>query len=250
MEQAETPIPAHGVVQPMQCLSEGYALISPQYMPLAAICFVGTLIGSLVPAGILMGPMFCGIHLCLQQRREGGQATFDLLFKGFDYAGDSIIAMLIFAGIYIVMYIPMVFGFLILAPLMLIATVGQGGKSSGIALAGMGGAVVLSVLAISLLVAILGTVVWSTMGLIVEWKVKPWQAVKTAFRGLMENFLGTVGLGLLCGLVHLAGALCCGIGIFFTTPIVFAAYFCAYKQVFGQRPPELVGTAKAECETL
>src|SRR5229473_8632215 len=83
-----------GVVAPVECLKEGWALIKDQYWLFLGICAVGMLIGSAF-AIVLMGPMMCGIYLCLFQRMRREPVGFEGLFKGFDYFAQSVIATLI-----------------------------------------------------------------------------------------------------------------------------------------------------------
>src|SRR3712207_6027915 len=84
-----------GAVRPMECMREGWALIKDQYWLFLGMSVVALFIGSAVPLGILMGPMMCGLDLAFFRRQRGEPVTFDLLFKGFDYFKESIIATLI-----------------------------------------------------------------------------------------------------------------------------------------------------------
>src|SRR5467141_1111932 len=93
-------------VQPMECLRAGWDLIKNQYWLFVGITVVGIIIGSVVPLGILMGPMMCGIYLALFQTRRGQPIEFGVLFKGFDYFGDSLIATLLHIIPVIVIIVP------------------------------------------------------------------------------------------------------------------------------------------------
>src|SRR4051812_15369261 len=83
------------VVQPMECLKAGWALVKEQYWLFVGIMAVGILIAGVVPMGILMGPMMCGIYLVLLQHMRGRPIEFGMLFKGFDYFVESLIATLL-----------------------------------------------------------------------------------------------------------------------------------------------------------
>src|SRR5205085_5294781 len=72
-----------GVVAPVECIKEGWALIKDQYWLFLGISLVGILIGGVVPI-VLLGPMLVGIFLCLFQRLRNQRVEFGLLFKGFD----------------------------------------------------------------------------------------------------------------------------------------------------------------------
>src|SRR5205814_1287210 len=72
-----------GVVAPVECIKEGWALIKDQYWLFLGISLVGVLIGGAVPI-VLLGPMMIGIFLCLLQRQRGEPVEFGTLFKGFE----------------------------------------------------------------------------------------------------------------------------------------------------------------------
>ena len=48
--------------RPIERLTEAKAMLGNQYWLFVGICLVGVLIGSIVPMGIMMGPMICGIY--------------------------------------------------------------------------------------------------------------------------------------------------------------------------------------------
>ena len=58
-----------GVIKPVECIKEGWALIKDQYWLFFGISIVGILIGGAVPI-VLIGPMMAGIFLCLFQRQR------------------------------------------------------------------------------------------------------------------------------------------------------------------------------------
>ena len=93
-------------VEPMECIKAGWNLIRSQYWLFVGMTAVGVIIGSVVPLGILMGPMMCGLYLALFQTRRGQPIEFGILFKGFDYFGDSVIATLIHMIPIVVVFVP------------------------------------------------------------------------------------------------------------------------------------------------
>src|ERR1044072_6117921 len=102
-------------VQPIECIKGGWELIRSPYWSFVGVSLVGLIIGSVVPMGILLGPMMCGIYLALFKTRRNEPIEFGTLFKGFDYFGDSVIAtllhmvpiMVIIIPAYIIFYISM-----------------------------------------------------------------------------------------------------------------------------------------------
>src|SRR6266850_1627143 len=73
-----------GVVAPVECIKEGWALIKDQYWLFFGISLVGILIGGAVPI-VLLGPMMIGIFLCLLQKQRREPVEFGTLFKGFEH---------------------------------------------------------------------------------------------------------------------------------------------------------------------
>src|SRR6516162_3705074 len=102
-----------GAIRPFQCLSDGWQLIKDRYWLFLGITVVGVLIGSLAPLGILMGPCMCGIHYCMIRQQEGKSVEFGMLFKGFDYFVQSLIATLIMLIPMMILIIPFYIVFLI-----------------------------------------------------------------------------------------------------------------------------------------
>src|SRR5262245_50501895 len=86
-----------GVIQPMECIKEGWALIKDQYWLFLGLAIVTLLIGGAVPI-VLMGAMMIGLFLCLFEKMGGRPFEFGLLFKGFDH----FVAGLVVIGIKIV----------------------------------------------------------------------------------------------------------------------------------------------------
>src|SRR5258706_5985952 len=83
-----------GVIKPVECVKEGWALIKDQYWLFLGIVVVGIFVGGAVPL-VLIGPMMVGIYMCYFRRMRGEPVDFGLLFKGFDYFAQSLIAALI-----------------------------------------------------------------------------------------------------------------------------------------------------------
>src|SRR5205807_9942166 len=89
-----------GVIQPVECIKEGWALIKDQYWLFFGISIVGILIGGAVPI-VLLGPMMVGIFICLLQRLRKERVEFGTLFKGFDqFVPGLIVAVLIRPSIF------------------------------------------------------------------------------------------------------------------------------------------------------
>src|ERR1700682_1511708 len=95
-----------GVIKPVECVKEAWALIKDQYWLFFGITFVGVFVGGAVPL-VLIGPMMVGIYLCLFRKMRGEPVDFGTLFKGFDYFAQSLIAALLQMIPVVVIVVPM-----------------------------------------------------------------------------------------------------------------------------------------------
>src|SRR6266550_2398135 len=130
-------------VEPVECIKAGLNLIRSQYWLFVGMTAVGIIIGSVVPLGILMGPMMCGIYLALFQTRRGQPLEFGVLFKGFDYFADSLVATLIHLVPVVLIIIPAYLVFIAFYVGSLIALSQGGGPPNIAALLGVLGALMI-----------------------------------------------------------------------------------------------------------
>ena len=190
---------------------------------------VAILLGSFVPFGIVLGPMMCGIYMALFRRRRGEMVEFGILFKGFDYFGESIVATLIH-------YVPMV---MIIVPFYIVMYGGlfhnrqQGGEPDPSNLVAYFAVLMVLGLIMMVMIILLSVIFTFSYPLIVDRKMSGLDAVKLSARGALANFWSLLGLLLLNGLIAFAGVLLCYVGMFLALPITFAAISVAYEQVFG-----------------
>jgi len=220
-------------VEPIECIKAGLNLIKSQYWLFVGITVVGILIGSVVPLGILMGPMMCGIYLALFQTRRGQPIEFGVLFKGFDYFGDSLIATLLHLVPIIVILVPSYIIFIVFYLGFLVAMSQGGGSPNPAAILGFLGLVLVFWLVVFVLLIVLSVIFTFAYPLIVDRRLSGLDAVKLSIRAALANFWRLLGLLLITGLLNFAGALFCYVGAFFVLPIGFAAIAVAYEQVFG-----------------
>ena len=235
-----TPTFESGAVQPMVCLRGGYDLVRNQYWLFVGMCFVAILVGSAVPFGILMGPMMCGLYLAIFQKHRGKEVEFSLLFKGFDYLGESIIATLIHVIPVVVIIVPFYIAFY--GALFLILP-RNGGEPDAGALLGFFGIFIVFLIIVMVLVMLISVLFTFSYPLIVDRHLKGFDAVKMSAKAAMANFWPLLGLLLLNGLLGFLGMLLCYVGMFLVFPITFAALSIAYEQVFGIKGegPAVVG---------
>lgn len=216
-------------VQPMVCLRAGYDVIRDQYWLFVGMSLVAILIGSAVPFGILMGPMMCGLYLAIFQKHRGQRVEFGLLFKGFDYLGESIIATLIHVVPIVVIIVPFYIAFYVALLFML----PRSGEPDPAAMIGFFGAFFVFLIVVLLLVMLISVLFTFSYPLIVDRRLGGLDAVKMSAKAALANFWPLLGLLLLTGLLGFCGALLCYVGVFFVFPVTFAAMSVAYEQVFG-----------------
>lgn len=218
-----------GAVRPMECLRGGWDLIKGQYWLFLGMSVVAILVGSAVPMGILMGPMMCGLDLAFFRRQRGEPVTFDLLFKGFDYFKESVIATLI-------QVVPMI---LILIPTYIISfalffTTFKPGRRGAppdlFPFFAFMSAIFLVIMAISIAIGIFFAF---TYPLIVDRRLSGVDAVKTSIKAATGNLGGVLGLMLMMMLLSAVGVLFCYVGALLILPVHFAAWTVAYRQVFS-----------------
>jgi hypothetical protein len=223
-----------GVVRPLECLQTGWGLIKDRYWLFMGITAVGLLIGSLGPLGILLGPMMCGIYLCLLARMRGEMATFELLFKGFDYFAQSVIATLIHVIPMFLMLLPVYAIFFIQFMSKMERPRGRGRPApvDPSELYTMFATMGVLILVVMLVGMIIGAFLIFTYPLIVDRRLAALDAIKTSIKAALANLGGVMGLIVLNFILSIIGMLFCYVGAFLVLPISFAALAVAYRQVF------------------
>ena len=219
-----------GAVRPMVCLREGWQLIKEDYWLFLGLSFVGALLGQLGPFGILLGPMMCGIHLCLLRREAGLRVSFDMLFKGFDYFLQSFIATLFMIVPGLVLGV--VFG--IVYVIFLFDVINQAQQGGGPPDLAMFFIVVYGIFmpVVILFSLVLHFLLFFVYPLIVDRELRGVEAVKLSVRAAFGNTFGLVGFLLLSMVLSILGACACYVGAIFFLPLSFAMASVAYRQVF------------------
>lgn len=227
-------------INPIQCLSDGYAMLKGSYGAFLGVLIIAGLImivGSCIPLAPLLPPMICGIYLCLFAMMNRQPFDSGTLFKGFDFFGQSFLASLVTT-------IP-------IFVLLFVMQIGLGGVGAIVdtmktkkdpqtedvipILVGFFGFLFGMYLVIITVALVLGTLTAFVYPLIVDRKLGAVDALKLSFRAVMGNFFGVVGLMILGQLIMLAGLMFFYVGALFVAPIIFAAWAIAYRRVFLQQ---------------
>lgn len=226
----DSPIPfKRNVVDPIECLKGGWNLVKDQYWLFVGMCAIGVVIASVVPLGILMGPMMCGMYISFLQKRRGQQIEFGTLFKGFDYFGPSVIATLLHIVPIMIIFIP---SYILFYAGFVLTMMHQGNEPDPSGLFAFMGIFVVFWLAMILVIIMISIGFTFVYPLIVDRGLSGVDAVKLSFRAAMANFWRLLGLALL-GFVMSFSVVLCYVGIFLVFPITYSALAVAYEQVFG-----------------
>ncbi|MBA3765939.1 MAG: hypothetical protein H0W99_02920 [Acidobacteria bacterium] len=223
-----------GAVNPLECLRGGWNLIKGQYWLFLGITAVGILIGSFGPMAILLGPMMCGIYLCLFARIRGERVSFELLFKGFDYFKQSLIATLIQVVPVMVLLLPVYIIFFVLFMNKMNSPRGRrrGAPVDPSELYPLFIVMFVVILGVVVIASLIGALFIFSYPLIVDRRLAALDAVRTSIKAVMANPGGVLGLLAINMLLGFAGMLLCYVGAFFVMPVGLASWAVAYRQVF------------------
>jgi len=221
-------------LRPVELLADGWKLVRQQYWLMLGVTVTGLLIGSLAPLGLFMGPMVCGIYLCLFARMRGERATFGSLFRGFEYFVPSFIATLIQIVPIMAMAIPVNLILLLLSMKRILAAMDRPFRDVAAMLGTWEIFVIVGVatVAIFLLSVFFGTFFMFSYPLIADRAMPGWAAVKLSARASRANFGGAALLMATTTVASIVASLFCYIGGFMITPVTLAAWAIAYRRIF------------------
>ena len=221
-------------VRPIELLSRSYQLIGNQYGLFLGISFVGVLIGSMVPFGIIMGPMLIGIYLCFLHRQAGRQVEFGTLFKGFDQFTEGLVACLVMIGFSILASMVTVGLFLVLALAVFALAAGtmEGGAAAGVGI-GLGILIYIVCFAVLIVISVLINVPFIfTFQLIADRKLSGMEAIKQSWAGVKLNLGGIVWYALVNYFLIMLAAMACYIPAILLMPVSFGGMFLLYSDIY------------------
>jgi uncharacterized membrane protein len=220
-----------GVIRPVEVYKEAWALMKDQYWMVLAVTFVGIIIGSAVPI-VLIGPMVCGIYMCLFEKVEGRPVTFDRLFKGFDFFLPSLIVSVVVLGPVLVLI------FVMYLPMIAIAMAGPR-MSEAELIPFLVGTIVFELIVVFLMVC-LHTLLMFAFPLIADRKLSGLQSMVVSAKAVWQNLGGVAGLFGVGFVLCIVGYLMLCIGIYLVLPIIFMANAVAYRKIFPRLDPGLL----------
>ena len=224
MKSPIAPVPRRANLQPLGCYFQGKDLLGEQYWLFWGICFVGLMIGGVVPI-ILLGPAYCGIGGCFLARAHRKPVTFNTLFEGFDYftAGlSAILGLVIVAFVGAIPYVIGLFGGLIMM------------STGEPVLAAVGGlALTVAVIYVLVLNAVVSCGMLFACLLVVEYRMEGWPAFQTAMSGILKNVWGVTAASVVGQLLVMLGTMMCIIPGILMLPMLLAGHFICYQKIFG-----------------
>jgi hypothetical protein len=217
-----------GVIHPVEVYKEAWELMKDQYWPVFGITLVGLLIGGAVPI-VLIGPMICGIYLCLFEKVDGRQLKFERLFKGFDYFLPSlIVAVVIMVPVFVLL-------FAVYIPMIGIALAGQKMSEAEIIPFLMG--TIVFELVIALVMVCFHTLLMFAFPLIVDRKLSGGQAMLVSAKAVWHNLAGVAGLFGIGFLLTFVGYLVLCVGAYFVMPVILMSHAVAFRKIFPPLGP-------------
>ncbi len=230
------------VISPVECLKEGWQLIKDRYWLFLGITLVAMLVGGAVPV-VLIGPMMVGLYMCLFAKMRGEPVEFGMLFKGFDYFTQGLVAAAIQTlPVILIMAVGQV---IFVAFTLIIMPTERGAALPPVFWV----ALVLFVLFVMILSLAVHSLFLFAYPLIADRNLSGLEAIKLSYRAALQNLGGIIGLLLLISGLSILGVLACYVGAFLVMPISFAAYAVAYRRVFpetgslgGPAPPPPPGS--------
>lgn len=230
------------------CISDGMALIQPNYWLFLGMTFLGVIIGGCIPCVsiFLAGPVMVGIYYALFTQMREQPVEFGMMFKGFEKFVPAMVVGIISS-------LPEVAGeglrltanFSDLALRGVVPPENAGQSSPTFAFTG--GIIVLMICLF--IVGIIFTFAWRVtftfaLPLIADHNIDIGEALKLSARAGWANWSGLLVLFIFQVLVGMVGVLLLCIGVFFVMPIIQASSAVAYRQVFpdnqlplGNEPP-------------
>lgn len=217
-----------GQFKATECFREGWEFIKPHYWMMFAITLVGMLIASIIPFGIALGALNCGLYYVLFQMRDGKAPDFSDLFKGINYFVPSLIATMI-------LIIPIVISTIVMWVSMvgvMFSMTDSRGRIDESAIFALYGTMLVEGLIVAIVLSCIHAFIIFTYPLIVEYNLSGIESFKLSAKAAWANLGGVISL-ILCqfGLAFV-GYLLCGIGLYLTLPIMWAGVFVAYQKVF------------------
>ncbi len=212
-----------GVIKPVEVYKEAWEMMKGEFWMIFGITIVGMLVAGIIPI-VIMGPMMCGIYMALLDKADGRPASFEKLFKGFDYFLPGFIVSLV------VMLPLMIFIFVVYIPMIALSIAGPRMDPEQL------WPLIIGMIIVEIFIGILMTILHSLLifafPLIVDRKLSGMQAIKLSARAVWANKAGIGGLFGIGIILCFAGYLLLCVGVYLALPLIIMATTVAYRKVF------------------
>lgn len=215
-------------IDPIGTLKRGKELLGEQYWLFLVITWLAVIIGSMVPFGIVLGPLMVGVYLCMKEREQGKQVELGTMFNGFDRFIDALIAMLLQMAISFVLMIPV--AIIVGIGVAILTAVGGNGNEMATGIGIVGILILVPVILIVALLAYLPSVF--CFQLIADRGVTGLQAITLSFKAAWKNLVGLIVFQIVVGIISALLSILCFVPVIFFFPIVMAAAFVLYRDIF------------------
>ncbi|MBK7513793.1 MAG: hypothetical protein IPI76_16255 [Chloracidobacterium sp.] len=212
-----------GTISPVEIYKEAWALIKDRYWLVFAIVIVGMLLGGAIPV-VLIGPMMCGMFICLFDLIDGRELKFETLFKGFDYIWKSLLVSVLIVAPILVML------FTIYIPIIGMALAGPRMSESEL-IPFLIGTFIFEIVVVVIMVCF-HTLIMFAYPLIVERGLTGGQAIKVSAKAVWNNLAGMAGLLGVGFLVGIVGYMMLCVGLYLVLPLIMMAQAVAFRKIF------------------
>ena len=220
-----------GVIKPVEIYKEAWGLIKGQYWLVFGIVIVGMLVGSVIPV-VLIGPMMCGIFMCLFCLTVGKPLKFEDVFNGFPFIWKSLpISLAIMAPI-------LVFIVVIYIPMIGMAVAGSRMSESEVLPFIVG--VLIFEMVFAVIMVCIHTLLMFAFPLVADRGISAFEAIRLSAKAVWRNLAGMAGLLGVGMVVVFVGYLALCVGVYFTIPLIIMAQAVAYRKIFPARPPQFL----------
>ncbi len=226
-----------GVVSPIECVSEGWGLLMQNLgiyivIGLIAILLAGCL-GIIAIGWFLYGPLMVGIYYVYLRQIRGEQIEIGMMFKGFSkFLPAMVIGLIVLFPSIIARIYDTAFQIAEFA-----AIYNPNELTAGLLMAvwlisiGLKSVILVATVIINILLMF-------SFPLLFEREMGLMDTMKLSAKAGWANAGGLFLLLLLNGLIIIAGALACLVGLLFAIPLVFASNAVAYRKVFPEEGPQ------------
>ncbi len=225
-------------IRVLDLFRRSFRLLGDQYWLFLGITFLGMLIGSAVPMGLIMGPVLVGIYACFIERERTGRADFQTMFKGFENFLEPFLAFLVILAVGLVVTLPLMIAMFAILFVPIIQAANAAGPNGPPPV--MPPTFFFTMIAfypviigVNILVAL---PFLFTFQLIADRNLKGIDAIKLSIQGTLKNFWGVLWALIVVTFVSFLGALMCYIPLFLLMPVTFGVFYMLYRDIYGPLP--------------